>query len=166
VVTGIHEHGFDRLVEAVDRLVEDGVIDDVFIQTGFSEYQPKNCPWSKTVDYEEFEKRIDEADIIISHGGAGCIAGALERNKPTIVVPRLKKYNEHNNDHQLELTSALEKSGRILAVYDIKNLYPMIKKANGFKPSQTIGDSQIVNIIRNFLLATAQEKGKNLKSPK
>jgi len=159
VVTGVHEHGFDRLVEAVDKLAGDGAVDDVFIQTGFSTYQPKNCPWCKAIDFEEFEKRMDEADIIISHGGAGCIAGALERNKPTIVVPRLKKYDEHNNDHQLELTSVLEKSGRILALYDMNNLLPMIKKAHKFKPSSAVGDNQIVSIIKDFLSATAHEKG-------
>ena len=159
VVTGVHEHGFNRLIKAVDDLVWKGIIGDAFIQTGFSTYQPKYCKWRKSIDFPKFEQYMDEADIIISHGGAGCIAGALERDKPTIVVPRLKRYNEHNNDHQLELASVLEKSGRVLVAYDIKDLAEIIEKARNFRPQQLVGESRIVSIIRDFLVETAKQKG-------
>ncbi len=55
----------------------------------FSSYEPKFCKWTKAIDFGEFEKLMDEADIIITHGGAGCIAGAIERDKATVVVLRL-----------------------------------------------------------------------------
>jgi UDP-N-acetylglucosamine transferase subunit ALG13 len=158
VVTGIHEHGFNRLVKAVDDMAGHKLIHDVFMQTGFSTYVPQNCRWLKAMDFVEFEKNMNEADIIISHGGAGCIAGALERGKPTIVVPRLKKYGEHNNDHQLELTAILEQTGRILAVYDIKDLTQAVKKAVNFTPQAATGNSHITEIIRDFLNTTAREK--------
>jgi len=164
VVTGVHKHGFNRLVKAVDDLTGQQLIKNAFIQTGFSTYQPKHCQWTKAMDFQQFEQRMDQADIIITHGGAGCIAGTLERNKPAIVVPRLKKYNEHNNDHQLELTSVLEKSGRVLAVYDIKNLFTTIEKASKFKPSPAVGNSKIVEIVRNFLVETAKKRTEMLKS--
>ncbi len=100
----------------------------------------------------ELEQRINEADIIITHGGAGCIADALEKNKQVIVVPRLKKYKEHNNDHQLELASVLEKSGRALVAYDIKDLAQMIERAWDFRPAPAEGESHIISIIRKFLV--------------
>ncbi len=159
VATGVHEHAFNRLVKAMDKLAELGIVHDVFIQTGFSDFQPKYCKWSKAIDFPEFEQCMDEADIIISHGGAGCIAGALERNKPTILVPRLKKYNEHNDDRQLELASVLEKSGRVLVVRDINDLAQMIEKVWDFKPKRVIAESNIVDIIRDFLVETAEKKG-------
>ena len=158
-VMGVHEHGFDRLVKAIDELAGKGVIQDVLIQTGFSTYEPKNCEWREAIDFEEFEKMMDKADIIITHGGAGCIAGALERDKPTIVVPRLKKYNEHNNDHQLELAAVLEKAGRVLVVHDVKDLEQTIERAWNFSPRLAAGESQIVGIIGEFLAKTAMEKG-------
>ena len=159
VVTGVHEHGFDRLVMEVDRLAGEGKIEKVYIQTGFATFKPKYCEHSKAIDFYKFEKMMDKADLIISHGGAGCIAGALERNKPTILVPRLKKFNEHNNDHQLELVFDLEKKGRVLAVYDIRNLDKMIQKARQFRPSSTIGKNKIVRMIRKFLFEIAEQKG-------
>jgi UDP-N-acetylglucosamine transferase subunit ALG13 len=155
----MHEHRFDRFVRAIDNLVGQGIIKDVFIQTGHSKYQPKNCEWSNAIDFIEFEQLMGKADIIISHGGAGCIAGALERSKPIVVVPRLKKYNEHFDDHQLELASVLEKSGRALVAYDIKDLAQLIEKAQHFKPKPTTGNSQIVKIIRDYLINTARKKG-------
>ena len=151
--------GFDRLVKTVDQLAGEGIIRDVFIQTGFGNYEPKFCRWSKTIDFFEFEKRMDDASIIISHGGAGCVAGALERNKPTILVPRLKRYNEVSNNHQLELASVLEKAGRVLVVHDVGDLAQTIEKAWSFKPAPPVGESRIVSIIGEFLAKTAMEKG-------
>jgi UDP-N-acetylglucosamine transferase subunit ALG13 len=151
VITGMHEHSFDRLVQAVDEYVRDGVFDDVYIQTGYSNYEPRHCPWSKAIDFEEFESIMERADIIITHGGAGSIAGALERNKPTIAVPRLKRYGEHNNDHQLELVSVLEKAGRILVVQDMGELPSSVVKAKHFRPAPAADHSQVVEIIREYL---------------
>jgi UDP-N-acetylglucosamine transferase subunit ALG13 len=159
VITGVHEHGFDRLVRGVDDLAEKGIIRDVLIQIGFSKYEPRHCEWRRAIDFAEFEKYMDEADIIISHGGAGCIAGALERNKPTIVVPRLKRYNEHNNDHQLELASVLEKSGRVMVVLDLNDLEEMIGRALNFRPAPAKGKNHIADMIRNFLIETAKQRG-------
>lgn len=158
-VTGVHEHQFNRLVKALDELVGGGVIQDVVIQTGYSTYIPQNCKWSKAIDFDEFEKYIAEADVVVSHGGAGCIAGALERNKPIIVVPRLRKHGEHNNDHQLELASVLEKAGRVLVLHDINNLGQMIEEARTFKPKAAAGESNIARIVREFLMETAAKKG-------
>ena len=41
--------------------------------------------------------------ILITHGGAGTVIDAVKRGKRTIVVPRLSKYREHVDDHQMEL---------------------------------------------------------------
>lgn len=159
VVTGVHWRGFDRLVKAIDSLAKKGIMNDVLVQIGYGNYHPRFCEWTKTMDFFEFEKRMDDADIIISHGGAGCIAGALERNKRTIFVPRLKRYNEVSNDHQLELASVLEKAGRVLVVYEIGDLEEVIEKAWDFVPAAAAGESRIVGIIGEFLAKTAMEKG-------
>nr|ADI22509.1 uncharacterized conserved protein [uncultured verrucomicrobium HF0500_08N17] len=151
VVTGVHEHGFDRLVKAVDDIAKTKLINDFFIQIGYSNYKPKYCKWTKAIDFYEFEERMNQAELVITHGGAGCIAGALEKCKKTIVVPRLKKFNEHNNDHQLELTSVLEETGRVLACYNMEDLYSIITKGQNFNPTPALGDNSIVEIIKQYL---------------
>ena len=44
VTVGTHEQQFDRLVEAVDRLGENGDFDEeIIIQIGYSTYKPRFC---------------------------------------------------------------------------------------------------------------------------
>ena len=152
VTVGMHYHSFDRLVRKVDELVGSGVLnDEVFMQIGYSKYKPVNCKFSESVPFEDFERLLNASEIIISHGGAGCIAGGLERNKPVIVVPRLRKFDEHSNDHQLELTDQLSKENRIIAVYDMDELENAIKKARHFNPSDSKSKNRIVEIISRYL---------------
>lgn len=124
VTVGTHEQQFNRLIEEVDKLKEDGTItEDVFIQTGFSTYEPKHCQWSKLISYKEMNNKIKEARIIITHGGPASFIAPLQIGKIPIVVPRQEKYGEHVNDHQLEFTKNVEERNKnIIPVYDIKDL--------------------------------------------
>ena len=46
---------------------------------------------------------MEKANIVITHGGTGAIIGAVKKGKKVIAVPRLAKYGEHVDDHQLQL---------------------------------------------------------------
>lgn len=124
VTVGTHEQQFNRLVEEVDKLKEDGIItEEVFIQTGFSTYEPKHCQWSKLISYKEMNNKIKEARIIITHGGPASFIAPLQIGKIPIVVPRQEKFGEHVNDHQLEFAKNVEERNKnIIPVYDIKDL--------------------------------------------
>lgn len=159
VATGVHEHGFNRLVQAVDELAQNKTVGEVFIQTGYSTYEPKHCQWAQSIDFLEFQGRLAEADLIISHGGAGCIADALELDKTVLVVPRLAKYDEHNNDHQLELAHVLQKSGRVLVVHEMDELPKKLEEAKTFTPAPSEGANQIATLIRNQLSELATKRG-------
>jgi UDP-N-acetylglucosamine transferase subunit ALG13 len=71
--------------------------------------------------------------------------------KPLIVVPRLKKFKEHTDDHQLQIVQELERQKKIIAVYDVKNLGSAIKKAKKFKPKKLQRENRISTIIENYL---------------
>lgn len=103
VTVGTHEQQFNRLIKKIDQLKKDGHIkDDVFIQTGFSDYIPESCDWKKFLSYEEMTQKIKDAKIVITHGGPSSFILPLQYGKTPIVVPRMKKYDEHVNDHQVE----------------------------------------------------------------
>ena len=103
VTVGTHEQPFNRLIKEVDRLKKEGIItDEVFIQTGFSTYEPQYCDWKKLISYSEMDNYMTHSDIIITHGGPATFMGAIAKGKKPIVVPRQEKYGEHVNDHQLE----------------------------------------------------------------
>lgn len=124
VTVGTHEQQFNRLIEEIDNLKRDGIIkEDVFIQTGFSTYEPKHCEWSKLIPYDEMQKKNEEARIIITHGGPATFVAALQLGKIPIVVPRQHAFDEHVNDHQVEFSKAVsERNKNILPIFDIKDL--------------------------------------------
>ena len=123
VTVGTHEQQFNRLIKAVDDLVADGTIkDEVVIQKGFSDYEPKHCEAHKLISYKDMQKYYDEARVVITHGGPASFMAALERNKTPIVMPRLKKYDEHVNDHQDHFCREVEKRfGNIVVVENKKS---------------------------------------------
>lgn len=129
VTVGTHEQPFNRLVKAVDELKRDGVItEDVFMQTGFSTYEPKYCQWSKLIPYQQMIKNVEDARIVITHGGPASFIMPLQIGKTPIVVPRQHRFDEHVNDHQVEFArNVAERMGIIIPVEDISKLGDVIE---------------------------------------
>ncbi len=134
VTVGTHEQQFNRLVKAVDDLKKDGIItDDVFIQTGYSTYEPEYCKSKKFCPYKEMEKMYQNSDIIITHGGPSSFIQALSMGKIPIVVPRQSKFGEHINDHQIEFCAAVSESmNSIILIEDIDDLGKVIRNYNKY----------------------------------
>ena len=123
VTVGTHEQQFDRLIKEVDRLKKENLIqDEVFIQTGYSNYIPKYCEWEKIISYEKMNQMIEESDIIITHGGPATFMGVIAKGKVPIVVPRQKNFGEHVNDHQLEFCNKVKQYYPIIVINAIKKL--------------------------------------------
>ena len=128
VTVGTHEQPFDRLLTEIDRLKENGTIQEaVMIQSGFSTYEPKYCEWKKLIPYAEMIKNVKEARIVITHGGPASFMMALQEEKIPIVVPRRAEFDEHVNDHQAEFAAAVAKRyGNIIPVMDIAELETIV----------------------------------------
>lgn len=128
VTVGTHEQQFNRLIREIDRLVENKTItEEVIIQTGYSTYEPKYCIWSKLLPYKAMVKNVEQARIVITHGGPSSFIMPLQIGKTPIVVPRQKKYDEHVNDHQLDFALKVEKRQKnIIVVNDIEKLEEVI----------------------------------------
>src|SRR5450631_2409173 len=93
---------FDRLVKSIDEMLGQKLIDDVVVaQIGDGHYEPRHMAFDRYLAKPEYDKRIVAATMLMGHAGAGTIALALTHRKPLLIVPRLKKYNEHVNDHQV-----------------------------------------------------------------
>ena len=121
VTVGTHEQQFNRLIREIDELKEEGVItSDVFIQVGFSDYQPRFCRWERFLSYDEMNNLMD---IIITHGGPATFMNVIANGKKPVVVPRRKKFGEHVNDHQLDFCKRIVQEGYDLVIIeDIKEI--------------------------------------------
>lgn len=123
ITLGSQKFQFNRLLKAVDELVERGKIkEEVFAQIGYSDYQPVNYKYKKFLDRDEFASMEGKADIVITHGGTGAIIGAVKKGKKVIAVPRLAKYGEHVDDHQLQLIEQFKEQNLICGLQDCSQL--------------------------------------------
>ena len=127
ITLGSQEFQFNRLLAAVDEQVAAGKIkDEIFAQTGVSDYKPQHFPYKDFLDRDEFSEWQGKAEIEITHGGTGSIVGAVKKGKKVIAVPRLAKYGEHVDDHQLELISQFKEMNLIYECQDCDELWKAI----------------------------------------
>lgn len=160
VTVGTHEQPFNRLVECIDNLKKDDIIqEDVVIQTGYSTYEPKYCKWQKLFPYSEMVRLVGEARIVITHGGPSSFIMPLQIGKTPIVVPRMHKYGEHVNDHQLSFVKAVaERMGTIIVVEDINKLGKTITDygkivgeiKNGLGSNNSFFNQELERIVNNM----------------
>ena len=122
VTLGSQKFQFDRLLQKLDELVERGVItEEITAQIGASTYLPKHYEYVRFMDREQFAATMDRCDIVVTHGGTGVIITAVKKGKKVIAVPRLAKYKEHVDDHQLQLLHQFDELQIICACYELEN---------------------------------------------
>lgn len=155
VTVGTHEQPFDRLVEKIDQLKGNHVIeDDVVIQSGYSNYQPKYCKSFPFLPYDEMEQYVKEAKIVITHGGPSSFIMPLQLHKVPVVVPRQKQFNEHVNNHQVDFCNAVkERQKNILVVEDIDQLEQILNQYD-----EIVSRMNITTVNHNKLFNEAFEK--------
>jgi UDP-N-acetylglucosamine transferase subunit ALG13 len=104
-------YGFRRLL---DRLVPllDGV--EVLWQTGVTDVSGLGIDARETVPHEEMLESIAGADLVVAHSGTGAAITTLQHGLTPVLVPRLQKYGEHVDDHQVQIAGELDE--RELAV--------------------------------------------------
>ncbi len=123
VTTGSQKFQFDRLLRAVDELVSNAVIqDEVFAQSGYCTYIPENFTALSFMEHDEYEAVLTDSDLVITHGGAGTIINALKLGKKVIAVPRLERFGEHVDDHQVQFIATLGQENYLEPCLDINDL--------------------------------------------
>lgn len=154
ITLGSQKFQFNRLLIAVDKLCEKNIIcgDDVFAQTGYSDYVPRNFSYNNFLDREEFSVEMGKADIVITHGGTGAIIGAVKKGKKVIAVPRRAKYGEHVDDHQLQLVGQFKELDLICECDDTNELADAIEKVEYTKYAVYKSNTeQILNSIEKYI---------------
>lgn len=157
VTVGSRNYPFDRLFKKLDELYEEGVLtDSLFAQTGTSTYIPKHYEHKDFISPEEFLEKINNSDIVVSHGASGSIMKALSAGKKVIAVTRLEKYGEHINDHQIQNNEAFASNGYVLmADMELSDLGECFRKiyygTDGLKPWVNKDPMAIVNMIDKFI---------------
>lgn len=154
VTLGTQKFQMDRLIRAVDELAQK-VSEEIFVQSGNSTYEPQHCLSQNFVDAQEFQRMIEECSVLITHSGVGTIMRGIGAGKPVVVVPRLAKYHEHVDDHQVQIAEAFASKGCVLYCTDLAKLEETVQVARtySFSPYHA-PKSNVEDIILDFLHST------------
>lgn len=147
VTVGTQKQQFVRLLEMLENSKE-LKDDEIIVQAGHTKYESKRLKIFDFISFEEMEKYIEDAEFVICHGGVGSIFTALKKNKKVLVVPRISKYKEHINDHQLEICEQLQKDGYILYLKEDKDFDKMIKIIRKRKNKEYVSDRSFIDILK------------------
>jgi beta-1,4-N-acetylglucosaminyltransferase len=118
VTVGTHQQPFERLIGALATLDRSSLV----VQYGYAEAPEGVAHAAAFMTFPEMLQHFDEAEAVITHAGVGSILCATNAGHVPIVVPRLKRYGEHVDDHQVELVRELEDAGNVIVVEDVERL--------------------------------------------
>jgi beta-1,4-N-acetylglucosaminyltransferase len=151
VTVGTHNQGFNRLVQAMDELSVQ-LDEPIVIQRGSSTYEPQHAENFQFATGQHMAQLTSEARVVVSHAAAGAIIVALRQGKPLVVVPRLQRFGEVVDDHQLQLAAALADTSKAIAVREpsAATLQAAIDKVTRHK-TENVEATQLVQALRQQL---------------
>ncbi len=130
VTLGLEWFPFVRLIEAMDAYKQKNNNVNIYIQTGRTEITPKFCKSRPLLRVEEFEDKIENADIVVCHGGIGTVLSCFNKGVVPIVFPRYKKFKEHIDNHQVEFCKELEMQKKVPVAWNNSQLFEMLDNYN------------------------------------
>lgn len=162
---GSHEP-FDRLIRAVDEWIEQVPQKyEIFAQVispPVGAYTPKNFQMIPHLPPAEYEKRIIQADLIVSHAGMGSILTAFTHGKPIVIMPRRGHLRETRNDHQYTTVKSLTKRPGLFVAEDETQFSAVMDKAvksiASDRPQRlsAFADTGFTDALRRFLLSSSK----------
>lgn len=116
---------FERFVRALESLPGERLL----VQHGPVDPPPGAARASAFMQFPEMIESMEAAEVVVCHAGAGSILCALRAGHIPVVVPRLKRYQETVDDHQVEFSRALAAEGKVIAVEDLDQLGAAVASA-------------------------------------
>ena len=153
VTVGSQKFQFNRLLKKIDECIDKGIIrEEVYAQIGVSDYKPQNFDYIDFMTQEEFLKKTDACNLLITHAGTGVIVNAIKKEKKVIATPRLAKYGEHVDDHQMQLIQQFEELNFIEPLYNLDDIESKLKIIKKKKYDKYISNTnKILNSIIYFI---------------
>ncbi len=153
VLLGTQNNSFYRLLEEIEKNIQDGTIkEEVIVQAGYTKFQSNNMKIIDLIPKKQLEQLQDKANLIITHGGVGSIISSIEKGKKVIAVPRMHEYGEHVNNHQKEIVKDFNDKGYIIGIDKVEGLKQALIKAKDFKPKKyQHNNEKMLKIIENFI---------------
>lgn len=128
VAVGNSKKSFRRLLDIVVQNIS-VLPQPVFVQNGYTEFSHRGIRHSDFLSKSEFDRKVEDAKVVITHGGAGALITCLIAGKKPIVLPRMQEFDEHIDGHQCELVDILYKENRIYVLTET-NLSSLVNRVS------------------------------------
>ena len=136
LLLGTFKKDFSRPIKALEKAVKDGFIQDlIIVQAGNTMYHSTQLEIRQFFDSDELDTLYTAAEIVITHAGVGSILRGLKMHKKVIAIARLYKYQEHVDDHQLDILEEFANQGYLVAWNEGDDITTLITKARNFIPT-------------------------------
>jgi UDP-N-acetylglucosamine transferase subunit ALG13 len=144
---------FDRLLAGLDRVPID---EPMIVQHGPSTIRPAGALCVDFLPYDRLVEHVAAARAVVTHAGVGSVVVALLAAKVPIVVPRLRRFVEAVDDHQVAFARLLASRGLVRLVEDTAGLPAAVAKA-GSQASVEVGGLRLVQELHDYLAAAIGE---------
>lgn len=116
VTLGTIPFQFDRIVQWIEILLKDGTISEpIFVQHGVSDISRIEkhplVTLTPMLEREKLLQLVTKSRLVISHAGQGSTRWLAGCKASFVIVPRLARYGEHIDDHQLSFAKSVESFG-------------------------------------------------------
>ena len=157
VTVGTNEARFDRLLKALEGLPANA---DLFVQHGPSPIRPATAICTDYLSFDEMAEKMQQAQTVVTHAGVGSVLTALLNGTRPIVVPRLQRYGEAVDDHQLEFGRRASEAGFVTLVEATDTLVATIARQQESPPPPPRPDDRLVADLRDFLADATGRAGR------
>jgi UDP-N-acetylglucosamine transferase subunit ALG13 len=166
VAVGTHVQGFDRLLSAVDGAVENGLLPaPARGQSGESDYEASHLELARFMVPEQMDEAVARARYVVCHAGSGMISSALRAGRRPIVMPRMKAYGEHVDDHQLQIVTKLADAGLVVPLEGEVTAAHLAAADQPLEPASFDGESDSPSAIPDALVACLDALWKSAPRP-
>lgn len=153
VLLGTQNNSFHRLLEEIESCIKKKIIkEEVIVQAGNTKFKSENMKIFDLISAKKLKELEKEANFIITHGGVGSIVDCIKLNKKVIAVPRYHKYEEHVNDHQLQIIQTFDNQRFIKGITEVEDLGKAIQEIENFEPNKfEASKGRIIELISKFI---------------
>ena len=125
VTVGTDHHIFTRLLDWIGQWALQHPDATVVVQHGTGTL-PAGCEGSEFLTMDEMREQISSADAVVCSSGPGAVMDARELGRLPIAVPRLARFGEHVDDHQVTFAQHLDRQGIARSAHDADQLAALL----------------------------------------
>jgi UDP-N-acetylglucosamine transferase subunit ALG13 len=153
VVLGTWEMPFARPLAEIEKAVTRGLVcEPVVVQSGNTAYSSPHMTLVPFFGRHELERRYDEAQLVICQAGVGSIMLGLRKRKKVIAIARRAMFDEHIDDHQLEILEVFARCGSVLPWRGEGDLGEVLRRATSFVPAAyPFAEERVSDAILDYL---------------